>query len=235
MAPPYAQILVRSLITYDKETDTIIGELKYPPLPSWVGMSPDAQYVILANRWKQGGQGSNFDGPHSWKRDFSGTPVKLARDARHNGGGFDINGNFMFLQMNDSNCRNDNLCATDVADGNPELNIINQSDFEWAGYHLGWHYGSEQRGWVLMEIYDKDETKWGANQMVMVEIKPKGENPRIWRVAHSQDHYTGYASALMASISQDGTKIYFNSNWHGTDNIEVYEVTPPNNWWLDLQ
>ncbi len=182
-----------------------------------------------------GGTGSYFDGPHAWNMDFSTDPPprKLAMTSGHHGHAFDVNGNGGYLQMNDSICGGDWLCFTNYQTGE-YFSIINQGDLGWWGHLIGHIYSPAHRGWALVELYAGSGTPWCANQLLLIEVKPSSENPRIWRVAHTQSTYNGYRSQPNAVIDITGTKIYFGSNWRGTDNMEVYEVTLPANWLSDL-
>lgn len=68
--------------------------------------------------------------------------------------------------------------------------------------------------------------QWASNQLLMVELKPMAQSPRIWRVAPQYNISIDYRSEGSAAISQDGEKVYVTNNWmdvvagHG----EAYEI-----------
>jgi hypothetical protein len=59
-------------------------------------------------------------------------------------------------------------------------------------------------------------------------------HPRIWRIAYNQNNYTGdYFTECFATISRDGQRIYFESNWGGAGS-EEYKIELPKDWEKNL-
>ncbi|MEC4685745.1 MAG: fibronectin type III domain-containing protein [Nitrospirota bacterium] len=230
-APDYD---IAAIITYDKKTDTILGTLNSPPKPNFVDVSPSGSKVVLSSYWHSGGEGSNFDGPHAWDLDFT-NPVKVAAGSAHSGWAWDKSGNEGFLQINNAGTgdwlRFSNILSEDY------FKVYYQGDLGWAGHHFSRVYQPYQKGWIFLDIYTN--SGWAADQILAIEAIPASQNPSVWRIAYTQnlrgESGKDYLGEQMVSMSYDGTKMYYCSNWRGADNNEIYEVALPPNWWLDLQ
>jgi len=71
--------------------------------------------------------------------------------------------------------------------------------------------------------------------MLLLATTAVAATPRIWRLCHTQNDYTGsYNQEAFAAISHDGRTIHWGANWNGTDNLEVYELQLPDQWWTSL-
>lgn len=85
-------------------------------------------------------------------------------------------------------------------------------------------------GWALMSTYNCKSQRNSAKcyRLSLVEL---AANPRIIDLArtHSSARVSYYAEPH-ASLSRDGLRAYFNSDWHGRDGVNLYrvEVSPEN-------
>ncbi len=221
--PPYTPgYLPLAFVVYDKETDTIVGTYSNPPdRPNFVDMAPSGERVYVAGNWKKMG-GVSFN------KDWT-DPKQLVPGHAHSGWAFDKNGNEGFVQINSAGT-SDWLKFTNVKTGE-YFRVISQEDLGWGSHHFGRTYSPEQKGWIFLDIYYTPSLAWCSNQVLAIEAVPADQNPRIWRVVYTQNNYPG---SSMASLSKDGQKIYWSSNWRGTDNMEIYEAILPNRWWCDL-
>lgn len=106
------------------------------------------------------------------------------------------------------------------------------------GYSWGQHIASQKNpalpGWTLMSITGKsgggDEASFQVNQLVMLELKPWSEGPRLWRLGNTNNRYQNYWSEAFASLDTRGRAVYWAGNWRGTDNLEIYQLELPANW-----
>lgn len=234
------------IFTYDKEQDKIVGILTTRPVasensyplgikPNFVDISPDGRKVLASWGWKSsttGLSGSIYDGPHVYNLNFT-NPIKVGGGTKHSGWAFDYEGNQVFVQS----WTGDYITATNVETGE-QIKIIHHTDF--GGWDVHWHfsriYNSEIKGWIMMSLYDSDYNEWADNQILMLEIKPKEENPRIWRITHSYGlRGVGGFSSPKAALNWQGNKIFWSSNWKSTSVSEVYQAVLPENWWEDLK
>ena len=205
-------------ITYDIETDTIAGrwsDSKGRPTfkPNFVDIAPTGDRVFAEDTL--------------YDIDWDTNPLKIVTRSAHSGWAFDKNGVSSFVQINGVPSRDDELQVSNIYDGT-NIRLLSQGDLGWNSHHMMRMFQSEKRGWVFMNLYSN--SGWSGREIIAVETVPEAQSPRIWRVAHSM-HGSGNPHP---TLSYDGTKIYFNSNWQGTDNNEIYEISLPDNWWQDL-
>ena len=240
-----------AIVTYDKETDSILGVMdwakyrsyggKYAvlPTPNMVEISPSGRRVIyhLGRCWGDESEGerpldigTGFDGAHAWDLDFT-DPVKVSVGETHSGWAWDYEGNEMFVSQND---RTDWIEARNIMTGEAG-NVLYHGDLGWGnGFHFARMPGFI-RGWILMSTYRKGRNSdWGDNQLIMLEIKDQSHNPRVWRLGHTHNQYDEYYAEAFAAISQFGDKIWWGAKWPGQTSIEAYEMTLPPKWWEDL-
>jgi hypothetical protein len=238
-----------AVITYDKKKNAIIGTLDYAkyqamggkaptlPKPNMVDISPlGSKVVALFGRTDKK---DVFDGPHAYNLDFS-NPVKVCNDETHSGWGFDYEGSEVFVcQVNNDNWQNspaDTIAYTNIKTGKTNV-ILFHEDLGWdvGGFHFGRFYKPSIKGWVYMTTYSENASKsWMRNQAVMLELKPYQQNPKIWRIADTHNHYPskeGYSREAYSPISADGSTIYWGADWRGGDGtVDVYKVRLPEQW-----
>jgi hypothetical protein len=240
-----------AIVTYDKETDEILGVMdlsKYHtyggnynilPTPNMVEVSPSGRKVIyhLGRCWGDESEGERpldigtvFDGPHAWDLDFT-SPVKVSIDETHSGWAWDYEGNELFVSQNN---RSDWIEARNVMTGQAN-NILYHGDLGWGN---GFHFARMPhlvQGWILMSTYKEGENNdWGDNQLIMLETKDQSQNPRVWRLGHTHNHYDEYYAEAFAAMSQFGDRIWWGAKWPGQNNIETYEMILPPKWWEEL-
>jgi hypothetical protein len=237
-----------AIVTYDKKTDTILGTMdldryrqyggKYDRLqiPNMVEISPSGKKVIYhigacwpGSAFRKEDRGTYFDGPHAWDLDWT-NPVKVGIDETHSGWGWGYDGSELFVSQNNST---DWIEAVNVHTGE-KAQILYHGDLGWKnGFHFA-RMPSLAKGWILMSTYTKGNKDWGDNQLIMLELKDRSDNPRIWRLGHTHNEYKSYYSEGFATISQFGDKIWWAARWPGQDHIETYEMTLPKEWWKEL-
>ncbi|MBN1898282.1 MAG: hypothetical protein JW827_05865 [Spirochaetes bacterium] len=240
-----------AIITYDKETDQILGVMdlaKYQangghysslPTPNMVDISPSGRKVVClwGRCWGDAAYGERyldigtvFDGPHAWDLDFTG-PVKVSIDETHSGWAWGYDGSELFVSQNN---RQDWIEARNIDTGEI-IQILQHGDLGWGnGFHFA-RMPQSKPGWVLMSTYKSGaNSDWGDNQLLMLEIKPAAENPKVWRLGHTHNNYDEYYAEGFAAMSQYGDKLWWGAKWPGQNNIEAYEMVLPPTWWEDL-
>ena len=224
----------------DREKDLSSFTLR----PNMVEMSPLGTGIVIHSGYKFAEEkqilenyiGTWFDGPHLWPIDFDfnkQVPVKISCCSSHSGWAFDEQEREMFVSQNN---RTDRLDAIYVNGENAgydnRVEVASHSDFGWA---MGFHYGKmpqNKPGWLFMNSYSQDDTLWGANQFMMIQVKPEEEDPIIWRLSPAYNKYDGeYRDEAPAAINLSGNRIYWSSNWGGAlDHREVFVIELPDNW-----
>jgi len=69
----------------------------------------------------------------------------------------------------------------------------------------------------------------GAATITYVHLS--ATNQKVFRVAHERNEAVGYTLECFAGASRDGTKMYFDSNWCGTQLSQTFRAELPANWW----
>ncbi|MBI2870075.1 MAG: DNRLRE domain-containing protein [Candidatus Omnitrophica bacterium] len=167
------------------------------------------------------------------------TPFALipTASAGHSGWAFDSNGDEVHVFQDN---RNDWFSAFNPATGE-RIDIAHFLDFG-VGWSLGQHiariHNPLKKGWFLMATYTPPSAVgWGANNIFMVEVLPKAQSPRVWRIAstHNGPFAVGttakdYFAEAFANVDPSGNNIYWGANWGREDNLELYRVELPQNW-----
>jgi len=65
-------------------------------------------------------------------------------------------------------------------------------------------------------------------------VHASATNPKVFRVNHARNEAANYSGELFAGSSRDGTKMYFQSNWCGTQTTQLFRVELPSNWWTEI-
>jgi hypothetical protein len=243
------------IITYDKQTDHILGVLDYAkyksmggkeaslPRPNMVDISPlGTKVVCLFGRTDTS---DAFDGPHAYDLDFS-HPVKVGNDENHSGWAFDQNGDEVFVtQINDNNWANapaDTIAYTNIRTGETHV-IIFQEDIGWdTGFHFGRFYDPNIRGWAYMtSVGSPTSSSWMGSNAVMLELKDYTQHPRVWRIADLHNNFPAtndvysYEREAYSPITRDGETIYWGADWpNGDGTVDTYKVRLPDKWWETL-
>ncbi|MCP5325354.1 MAG: hypothetical protein H7A09_03370 [Oceanospirillaceae bacterium] len=218
--------------------------------PNMVEMSPLGTGVVIhsGRKWDDssyGGNGKNyigtwFDGPHLWPVDFDYTkqsPVKISVGETHSGWAFAEDGREMFISQNNVE---DYLDAVYINGENAgydhRVRVAAHADFGWVGFHYG-KVPASKKGWLFISTYSNvsytdHATKWGVDQLIMMQIKPMKDNPVVWRINPNYNYYAGnYRDEAPAAMNYLGNRIYLTTNWgSASNNREVYVISLPNDW-----
>jgi len=227
------------------DLDHYVGGSTFPR-PNMVEISPLGTGVILhyGRAWGTPSYGSRssdigtwFDGAHLWPLDFNvsnKTPVKISISETHSGWSFDNDGNEYFVSQNN---RTDRLDAIKLDGANAgydnRIEVASHSDFGWSN---GFHYGKmpeSKKDWIFINTYTaSNNSEWGANQLIMMQMKSESNNPIIWRIGSNYNSFDGdYRDEAPAAINLLGNRIYVSIDWGGMlANNEVFVFELPDNW-----
>ena len=242
---------LRDIIVYDKSTDQIIGRLKdhYAtiPTPNYVDISPSGSVIVVGSCKETSGAASAapFNGPYAWKKDFTGTPVRLNTNGNHSGWAYGFGSEELVVgfdpcgvsnEENTASC--DQLMAVDVNDAQGWANrmiVFSNADMGWGpGAHFGRIYDPNVRGWAFISTYDGSAGQWAKDQLFFVELKPAAAGPRVWRVTPSFNSHVDYWSEGFASLDFQALNAYWGANWNGTSSLELYQARLCDGWWQTL-
>lgn len=228
---------------------------KQMPRPNMVEISPLGTGLVLhfGRSWSNADYdnrsediGTWFDGPHLWPLDFNHSnqsPTKISVDETHAGWAYDDEGREMFISQNN---RTDGLDAIYITGENAGYEnrtvVANHGDFGWSN---GFHYGkmpASKKGWMFINTYsnisnEDHNSDWGADQLIMMQIKAADDNPVVWRISPNYNLYDGdYRDEAPAAINFLGDRIYVTTNWGGElTNREVFVFELPSDWTDNLE
>jgi hypothetical protein len=213
------------LMTYDLQTDTILGTFTSVDEPNNVGMSPSGKYIVAQYSNNDRPVGSNLPGgPMAFTLDFSSYKhlrpdgnVAHTDNARAANGddvfvGDDYNSGTLFMTNLETGVSTDLFSLWGVG-SNYYAGHVSGKAFDKPGWVVASSYGGNG-GWLHLKVY-------------LVELKA---NPKILHLAHN--HYAGgtgsnaYFAQPHASASRDLSRIIFNSNWDapGHENVNAYMI-----------
>jgi hypothetical protein len=246
--------IVSRVLVYDKQTNTVLTSRVVGEFIYGTHVSRSGNYIAILNQYT--GTGTDFDGTHIHPiNDLSGPGYKVCTQAPHLTWAYDAQGNECVFFMD-----NDYISFV-VASTGVRYDLYEQSVMGWdvnCLHSAPWDYS--KRGWGFISTYvdsTLNNDHWAYNQIFAIELdenkwishqtnhsgypgtdSPTVKLPKIWRIAFTQNyvnmsHY--YYQQPNATISPDGSKIWFGCNWRndlvGTD---VYRIDLPATWWEDL-
>lgn len=199
----------------------------------WLSDSSDPNSSVITGNWgnRPDDVGTVLDAPHVFDLDFT-NPVQVSADETHSGWSYDLDGKQLFVSQD--NTRDYFQACYTTGEPYPDncFDFLNHTDIDWIGHHYSKFYDNTKRGWTLIGTYTT-KSNWAANQIIMVELKPLSENPRVWRVSPSYNDYQGdYRDEAAVALSFDGNSVFWTSNWNNpsTGHGEVYSVDLPPDW-----
>ena len=230
---------VSRIITYDKQTDTLIQNISCPDSDlNNVYVSKSGTYFITSAVETSGSAG--WYGTWSWNFQ-TGSPLhQLQQGSVHQCVAYDKQGNEVLVSENDgsSGAYVDYIQFTRMDNGNA-CPLFYHGNLGWNANSQFLAPGIAHKGWAFLSTY-AGTNGYGDNQIFGLELDETHTSTttasnRIWRVAQLQNLYSGYLQQPNISITEDGTQIYFGSDWKSTSNGgEIYRVNMPTNWYTDL-
>jgi len=215
---------VLSVVTYDKQTDQILGRLTtFVGDFDWVGMDTSGSHCVIAYDYPNRGVAFN--------RGLSRS-VKLPAGIGHSDFGVDSAGRDVLVYQNAST---DYIAMADLDTGT-ETNLIAIPFAQNPDIGLHFACAIDKPGWVMVSTYGQNATalSWMDRLLFMVELKAR---PLVWRIAQTQelraadDDYFGEA---FAAINRRATRIWWGANWNakgsGAHTLETYVADLPTDW-----
>lgn len=224
---------IHGLFTWDRETDTILGMLDASQFgnayPDHISMSPSGKYAVPSwdNRPELG--------TRAYVRDFS-SHRKLLDKSEHSDLAFGPAGQDYYVVTDYSSKQ---IRAIDLATGGSFdiMSLYPRVGSAYAAHISGQAFG--RPGWALISTYD-DYRDYGVRpdttleapyrKLMLVELKPGGKQ---YAVAHTRvvDRWQlgtdGYFGEHQATISRDGSRILFATNFNDQGPASSYMVGLP--------
>ncbi|MGE0487553.1 MAG: hypothetical protein AB7Q81_25655 [Gammaproteobacteria bacterium] len=222
--------IIHGIFTYDRVQDKILGTLDASQFggafPDHISISASGKYAIPS--WAY----NKTLGTRAYTMDFS-SYKQLHTMSEHSDLALGPNGEDYYVVTDyDSGY----IRAIDVATGSsfnlmPMYPAVGSS---YAAHISGKAFG--RPGWALISTY-ADSSNYGASypdttlrpmnrKIMLVELKPGG---RQYSVAHTRaaSNYGGYYGEHQATISRDGTRVMFATNFNDGGNPSSYMIALP--------
>ena len=181
-----------------------------------LSISPSGEYVVISATSKT----------TSHPVDFSAEQI-LLNETQHSDLCITAQGNdcYVSVSFDDSNDPNYGwIFVTDLVNGDvtPLVNIFGTGN---TSLHLSGR-ALDRPGWALMSSYNcsgQQETAL-CNRLSLIELTA---SPRIIDLTGTQSSGEQYYAEPHGTISRDGTRAYFNSDWDNSGSINVYRLEIP--------
>jgi PKD repeat protein len=223
--------------------------------PNMVEFSPAGTRVVVD--WARAYTGSNdadigllSDGPKAFAPNFT-DPIRIGADATHSGWAWGPKGEEMFVSQNN---RNDWIEAVDIASSaTAHCQVISGNSYScgvkiypyaaldggsWSlGMHFGKVYDKARKGWAYMNTYDGNNSSWGKNQNLLIELNAyPARASKIVRLGSSYNAYHDYRSEGSGALDFKGDTIWGTANWGITDGRgDVFRVSLPAAWFSSIK
>ena len=209
----------KGFVSFDvREGGIVLGTLDYNKHNhDNIGISHSGKYVVI----------SGTDETASYSIDFSEKRV-LMRESQHADLCRLANGNDCYVTVSFDDVSNDNygkVFVTDLVTG--EVNtLFDVFDLGNTSLHFSGR-AYDVPGWVVVSTYNCSAAVSSqfptslCDRVMLVEL---AANPKIYNIAWAQSSGSQYLSEPQASISRDGQRIYFSSDFYDESAVDLYRV-----------
>jgi hypothetical protein len=239
---------LRYIFTWDREDDRVLGLYKIPAreasLLDWVGMSPLGNWVVV---------GADADWPPSG-RTLGGLNLadkelrkfhRLAHATAHADVGLDAEGKEVIVMQNGRTdyvdlipLAWDTLPVTEGSDYKkshiiPLLRLF-YADSSPHGLKSGIHLSCNAPGYAVISTYTPPQPaarNWLDRTIILVRLSR--QKPEVFYLARVHNTTKSYWEETQATITRDGAKVVWASNWGqdiGKDKYFLMQLDMPPNW-----
>jgi len=235
----------RYIVSWDRQTDQVLGLYTLPVAKSnidWVGMSPKGSWVLIGGDFDNGG---NLAGLTLADRELT-TFHRLDYATAHADVGLDRDGNEVIVMQNTMTDRVD-LIPLDPAtqpildagggyagtNRTPLVRLFYDAESP-LGLHSGVHISCNVPGYCVISTNiapDLAEQNWLDRSIILLELDR--QRPRAFYLAKVYGTTGAYWEETQASITNDGTRVVWATNWNqnvGQEKVWVVELDMPAGW-----
>jgi hypothetical protein len=215
------------LVSYNYQTDQILGSMPIPEMPDHVSTSPSGKFCVPS--W-----GPPL-GTRAYSLDFKSYKT-LHTTSEHSDLALDKNGKdtYVFSDYDsgdvamvelETGVRTNLFRLYGESASSAAMHFSGLGSQKKPGYIAAGFYGCSTDHGAQPCSYDK---QWAHNKIVLIELKA---NPKIYNLAHTHYGDAGYFSETQAVSNNDFSKIMFVSTWETTQesNISSYMISVPIN------
>jgi WD40 repeat protein len=212
------------VITWDRDTDTIVGRMNVTDRPDNVTMSPTGNYCIVAGD----------SGTIAYSRDFSQKRLLRPR-GEHADLALDANGEDVYVSINYDNFEGGedlgDVFMMNVRTGQYTSLFATYLSRTYTAAHFSGKAFSKP-GWIVVSTYADGNVdgapsrQWLHKKVMAVQLKA---NPTIYNLAFTHGIANKYWTEPQASVNADFTKVLFNSNWEvdSPQDVDAYMIELP--------
>jgi hypothetical protein len=233
------------IFTWDRIADSVLGLYKIPENErklDWIGMSPLGNWVLIGGDYDNGGNLAGLTMANKELTQFH----RLDYTTAHSDVALDVAGNEVIVMQNTMTDYID-LIPIDLktqpvleAGGSYEntnrtqllrLFYTNESPL---GMNSGIHISCNVPGYCVVSTFiepDLPEQNWLDRTIILVKLD--AVNSQAWYLAKLYTTAGSYWEETQATISNDGTKIVWSSNWGwnvGNGQVFLMQLDMPSNW-----
>jgi len=233
------------IFTWDRITDSILGVYTLTANEKkldWIGMSPLGNWVLIGGDYDNGG---NLAGLTMTNRELTQFH-RLDYTTAHSDVGLDCDGNEVIIMQNTMTDHIDLIPidlltqpileaggSYDNTNRTPLIRLFysNQSPY---GMQSGIHISCNTAGYCIVSTFTEPglpEQNWLDRSIIIVRLDEK--NPEAYYLAKLYTTAGSYWEETQATISNDGSKIVWASNWNqnvGNEQVFLMQLNMPSNW-----
>jgi hypothetical protein len=232
----------RYIVTWDRQQDAVLGLYTLPQAESlidWVGMSPNGTWALIGGDWDNGGNLAGLTLADRQLTQFHRIDYATA----HSDVGLDSDGNEVIVMQNVQTDRID-LIPLDTAtqpiltaggsyEGTNHIPLI-RLYYDAAspiGLNSGVHISCNFPGWCVVSTNipsDQPARNWLDRTIILVRLDRT--HPRAFYLAHVYGTTDQYWEETQATITADGTRVVWATNWNqnvGLERVWLVQLTMP--------
>jgi hypothetical protein len=223
----------RHIFTWDRQQDQVSGVYQLSAAESeidWVGMSPLGNWVLIGGDSTNGG---NL-GPGLLMANRELTQFhQLAPSTAHSDVGLDSDGNEVIVMQNTQTDHID-LIPLEVGAAPVPLVILFYDSESPIGFHGGIHISCNVPGYCVVSTEVEagvPEQNWLDRTITLVRLDRSA--PRVFYLAKVYGSTGAYWEETQATISNDGAKVVWATNWSqnvGQERVWVVQLDMPTGW-----
>ncbi|MEW6360423.1 MAG: hypothetical protein AB1696_29100 [Planctomycetota bacterium] len=235
----------RYIITWDRQENRLLALYKIPKEESkidWVGMSSLGTWALVGGDWDNGGKLAGLTMADKELTKFQ----RLDYGTAHSDVGLDVNGKEVIVMQNGQTDFIDLipldpktkpiLEAGGSYDGTGRTSLVrlfydNESPH---GFNCGVHISCNVPGYCVISTHmepNMKEQNWLDRTITLVKLNPI--RPQVFYLAKVHNTTAAYWEETQATITNDGAKVVWASNWSqnvGKEQIFLMQLDMPKNW-----
>jgi len=206
------------LVSYDLETDTILGTLDLEPYADIdnVSMSPSGNYVVVS-----GAEVTVYDADLS-------NPRVLLPSSEHSDIAIGADGEDYYLHI-DFESQDGDVVAINLKTSEKIVLFSMYEEKVTTSIHVSGK-AFNKPGWaILSSYYPKDGGDgWTYDKVFAITFDPTLDEQIILNLAHTRNCAESYWTEPHAVPNRDLTRVYYNSNWGSCEeDAEAYQILVP--------